>query len=274
MSAAEVALLAFTAVNSVRVLAYVPQIAAVLRDRNGASAISYTTWGMFAVSHVSTVGYAILVVVDWRMAAIFGANTICCVAILGVTAQKRGCFRGARRLVPGLRAAKLALLVCIAVSGALAVMLRSFPPDEAGPARAEMAGSLFPADEPRAEPAALGRDAVIPSARPGFPQALGETPWTYPLPALWDAALRHLAGGGGFWNQRFLLGEDTVLREPLWLGALSLEQAQHRSGPISAPTTERSRSSNPRPTSAKAKSRAGSKAPSTKNDTRLQGRDR
>ena len=73
--------------------AYVPQIVAIARDRNGATAISYTTWALFGASHLSTVIYAVLTVEDWRMAAVFAANTACCAAILAVTAHKRGGYR-------------------------------------------------------------------------------------------------------------------------------------------------------------------------------------
>jgi hypothetical protein len=33
---------------------------------------------------------------DWRMAAVFGANTLCCLIILGLTAWKRAAFKAAR----------------------------------------------------------------------------------------------------------------------------------------------------------------------------------
>jgi len=89
LTAADLAFLSFTACNSVRVFAYVPQIRSVARDRNGASAISLTTWGMFAVSHLSTMAYGHFVVADGKMALIFGANTLCCLAILALTLAKR-----------------------------------------------------------------------------------------------------------------------------------------------------------------------------------------
>lgn len=88
-SPADIALAAFALCNSIRVFAYVPQIVSVARDRNGATAISYTTWGLFALSHLSTVAYAILTLDDWRMAAVFAANAACCTIILGLTALKR-----------------------------------------------------------------------------------------------------------------------------------------------------------------------------------------
>jgi uncharacterized protein with PQ loop repeat len=91
MNAPEVTLVLFTAMNTVRVLAYVPQILRVARDGGCAEAISCTTWVMFALSHLSTVAYAILALDDLRMAAIFAANVLACLLILGITAYKRSC---------------------------------------------------------------------------------------------------------------------------------------------------------------------------------------
>jgi hypothetical protein len=100
MSPADIALTIFALCNSIRVFAYLPQIVTVARDPNGATAISYTTWSLFAASHLSTVAYAVLSLEDWRMAAVFGANTACCCVILGLTALKRARFQasaGSRR---------------------------------------------------------------------------------------------------------------------------------------------------------------------------------
>ncbi|GEO15151.1 hypothetical protein [Microvirga aerophila] len=94
---ADVALGAFTLCNTVRVFAYLPQIVKISRDTQGAAVISYTTWALFGVSHLSTVAYAALVVTDWRMAVIFSANTLCCVIIIGVTAWKRSVFKASQR---------------------------------------------------------------------------------------------------------------------------------------------------------------------------------
>ena len=90
---ADLALVVFTACNTARVFAYLPQIVKIGRDTQGAAAISYVTWTFFGVSHLSTVAYAILVVNDWRMTAVFAANTLCCVIIVSLTAWKRAAFR-------------------------------------------------------------------------------------------------------------------------------------------------------------------------------------
>lgn len=89
MTAAEVALLAFTTCNTLRVLAYVPQIVRIARDTDGARAISYTTWGLFALSHLSTVAYAVAVMGDATLALVFGGNAAACFAVLGLTGWKR-----------------------------------------------------------------------------------------------------------------------------------------------------------------------------------------
>jgi hypothetical protein len=99
MTGADIALALFALCNSLRVFAYVPQIVAIARDQGGANAISYTTWTLFALSNLSTAAYALLVVDDWRMTAVFLANGFCCIVILGMTAWKRALFRAARRLI-------------------------------------------------------------------------------------------------------------------------------------------------------------------------------
>lgn len=96
---ADAALGVFTLCNTARVFAYLPQIVKIGRDTQGATAISYTTWALFGVSHLSTVVYAVLVVDDWRMAAVFAANTLCCLIILGLTAWKRAVFKATLKVL-------------------------------------------------------------------------------------------------------------------------------------------------------------------------------
>ncbi len=79
----------FTIVNSIRIVAYLPQIIRAAKDRNGASAISYTTWGLFFLSHLTTIAYAIVCQGDGVMAAVFLGNALACLAIVGVTFMKR-----------------------------------------------------------------------------------------------------------------------------------------------------------------------------------------
>jgi uncharacterized protein with PQ loop repeat len=95
MSLEEVTLTAFAACNALRIFAYIPQIRKAATDRNGASAISYTTWLLFLIAHLSTAAYAIVNRSDWGLAACFVANAVCCLAIVAVAYCKRR--RHARR---------------------------------------------------------------------------------------------------------------------------------------------------------------------------------
>ena len=97
---ADVALGLFTFCNTIRVFAYVPQLVRIRGDQHGASAISYTTWGLFLVSNLSTVAYGLMVVNDWWLVAVFAVNAVFCVAILVLTAWKRAVFKAVRQLAP------------------------------------------------------------------------------------------------------------------------------------------------------------------------------
>ena len=89
MTAADITLVAFTLCNSVRVAAYLPQITRAATDRGGAQAISFTTWGLFLLSNVSAVAYALVNKDDWAMAVMFLGNAIGCTAIILIGAWKR-----------------------------------------------------------------------------------------------------------------------------------------------------------------------------------------
>lgn len=96
MSLEEITLALFGACNGVRVVAYLPQILKAAADKNGASSISFMTWSLFLLAHVSTVAYAIINRSDWSLAGCFAINAVCCVAILVIAYWKRR--RYAKRL--------------------------------------------------------------------------------------------------------------------------------------------------------------------------------
>jgi hypothetical protein len=94
---ADVTLAAFTLCNSLRVLAYLPQIARAARDQGGAEAISFGTWGLFLVSHASAMAYALVNNEDWMMASMFLGNAVGCAAVLFIAAWKRSRHRSRTR---------------------------------------------------------------------------------------------------------------------------------------------------------------------------------
>jgi hypothetical protein len=93
---ADITLAAFTLSNSVRALAYIPQITKAATDETGAAAISFGTWSLFLASHASAMAYALVNKEDWTMAVMFLFNAIGCAAILLIAAAKR--IRHRRRL--------------------------------------------------------------------------------------------------------------------------------------------------------------------------------
>ena len=89
MTFADGSLAVFTFFNSLRFLAYLPQIWKALRDQGGAEAISFGTWSLFLASHASAMAYAIENQGDWKMASLFLGNSVGCAAVLLVAAWKR-----------------------------------------------------------------------------------------------------------------------------------------------------------------------------------------
>jgi hypothetical protein len=89
MTLADYSVTAFTVLNGARIVAYLPQIVCVHRDRSGASSVSMMTWGMFFSANMATVFYALAVVGDRVMAGVFAANAIACVAIFALILRKR-----------------------------------------------------------------------------------------------------------------------------------------------------------------------------------------
>jgi PQ loop repeat len=93
VTVADITLAVFTLCNSLRVLAYVPQIAKAAADRSGAEAISFSMWGLFLLSNMSAVAYAVVNRADWTMAAMFLGNAVGCATILLISLWKRAQHR-------------------------------------------------------------------------------------------------------------------------------------------------------------------------------------
>ena len=93
MTVADITLATFTLCNSLRVLAYIPQIAKAASDRSGGEAISFATWGLFLLSNMSAVAYALVNRADWTMATMFLGNAVACAIILLIGLWKRAQHR-------------------------------------------------------------------------------------------------------------------------------------------------------------------------------------
>ena len=89
MTLADYSMTAFALLNGGRIVAYMPQILCVYRDRNGAEAVSLLTWAMFTAANLATVSYSLTVSSDFVIAAVFTLNAVCCLAITSLVACRR-----------------------------------------------------------------------------------------------------------------------------------------------------------------------------------------
>jgi hypothetical protein len=89
LSSVDLITLAFGAFNILRVASYFPQIIAVMRDRNGATAISFSCWSIWVGANASTALYAWERLGDANLALISAFNAVCCAAVLLLAAYKR-----------------------------------------------------------------------------------------------------------------------------------------------------------------------------------------
>jgi hypothetical protein len=89
MELAQLTFLAFAAFSSLRVVSYLPQIMKVASDTNGASAISYSTWGLWTGANIANALYAAINLQDLYLSAVSGVYATCCVVVIFLTMAKR-----------------------------------------------------------------------------------------------------------------------------------------------------------------------------------------
>ncbi len=70
----------YFACSAARIAAYVPQIATLVKHGR-ADGVCATSWWVFAVTHASTLAYALVVTDDAWLAAISAVNAVACAAI-------------------------------------------------------------------------------------------------------------------------------------------------------------------------------------------------
>jgi hypothetical protein len=94
VDAASITFVLFTIFSSLRIISYFPQIRRVAIDTNGATAISYSTWGLWTGANIATALYAAMNLKEFYLSAVSGVYAICCIVVILLTILKR------RRLSP------------------------------------------------------------------------------------------------------------------------------------------------------------------------------
>jgi predicted MFS family arabinose efflux permease len=96
---------AFGAVNTIRVLFYLPQIVAVQRSSDGARDIALSTWALWALTNALGAAHGAVVARDTLLAASFALSMLACVVTMALTVLQRQRFAAARR--PAMKPARL-----------------------------------------------------------------------------------------------------------------------------------------------------------------------
>ena len=89
MYLSEITLVLFSIFNILRVGSYLPQIARVAMDTEGAKAISYSTWSIWIGANASTAAYAAVNMADTTLFIVSAMNAVGCALVVGLTALKR-----------------------------------------------------------------------------------------------------------------------------------------------------------------------------------------
>jgi len=97
MTSVEIAAWTFAFLNLSRILGYLPQFVAILRDQNGARAVSLAAFTLWMASHLSTAVYIHMTTGDRLVVGTMLINALCCLTIVVLTLRQRWAFRASGR---------------------------------------------------------------------------------------------------------------------------------------------------------------------------------
>ena len=85
----EITLTIFTLFSILRLGSFLPQIIRIANDTDGARAIAYSTWCVWAGANASTAAYALINITDWTLFLVSAVSMIGCAAVIVLTFWKR-----------------------------------------------------------------------------------------------------------------------------------------------------------------------------------------
>lgn len=89
MTTEDLPLVVFTACNTLRIAAYVPQMMILARHADAAASFSFGTWALFAAANLSTAFYAGAMLGDAALGIVSALSAMCCGALIGLAAWRR-----------------------------------------------------------------------------------------------------------------------------------------------------------------------------------------
>lgn len=92
MELSQITFILFALFSGLRTVSYIPQIHRVATDKNGASAIAYSTWSLWIGANIATALYAFINLKDLYLGTVSLIFTVCCVAVVTITVIKRRHF--------------------------------------------------------------------------------------------------------------------------------------------------------------------------------------
>lgn len=87
---------AYAVTNLLRIFAYLPQIASVLRASDRAEAVSLLTWTFWGLANITTTAYSALILQDFLTMAVFFGNSVCCALVVSIVVWKRRRYSAVR----------------------------------------------------------------------------------------------------------------------------------------------------------------------------------
>jgi hypothetical protein len=101
MTTDDLPLIVFATCNTLRIVAYFPQMLRLVRCPAAAASFSHLTWALFAAANLSTAFYAGVVLGDAVLGVVNAFSALCCFTLIGLALWRCHFPVVLRTLAPG-----------------------------------------------------------------------------------------------------------------------------------------------------------------------------